>query len=670
MRRISLALPVLLLAGSLVVPISGAEAIGARTSEAVAVWQHRDANSPTGWDVWYSALGRTNVFDPPSTLAWHATGGPVAQAAPIARIAGDDKNPHVSTRNNVTFAVWQHAPGTGASPGDYDIFFSRFNPATGVWTAPAAIATLAGSDFDPNIAVDSGGNAVAVWVHRNATGTREMYSSVFSGTWSAPAPIGASGGQASLPEVSLVSVSAVGGALSNRAVAAWSDVPPGLATHRMYYSVFNGLTWSAPGQIEAPGPIPLSINNVGFANYSGTEPDPFGAFGRLGVTGDGLGNAFVIWGGGPTILGFFSPGIVGAFLNVATNTWTAMTTPFGGRFIGVGGCENPDDALTTGLGDFLGIFSFAGFLEHTRRVSGGFTSETFSYNHVLNDQRPSNAAVSATDMISVNWGAPMGPGSEIIWSRAALTPSATSWVPAANLVPGGLAGEDMFPEMSSGFNPTLVSADAYTVDLRIDGVPTPPGPVRIRTLADARIDGPGSDADQVEIVTLPMGLGEIVVGRNESTGAVNLTATPPRQTSGASATIERATLLGGMIQAEALRAQSGGSRIGAGAPSTTDAGSHIARLEVAGNPVLVPATGLVVPLPGGIGTLSVFEQVTAGGPGHAEREVRALHLQVSVAGHDIDLIVASAYAGVSTGPILSARRDTTPTFEPPLPTVP
>lgn len=441
--------------------LPNASAFGGLTDEAVTVWQHRE--SPEGWDIWYSALGRTG---PSAPLTWHATGGPVPEAAPIAIESGDDKNPHVSINAGVTLAVWQHAHGTGSSPGDWDISYAQLNGATGVWTTPAHIAVLTGDDYDPNVAVDSNGNALAVWVHRNADGSRQLFYAVKAGaSWSTPAAVGLSNGQVSLPEVSITSIASIPGPLAHRAVAAWSDLSPVTGTHRMFYSIFDGVSWTPPAEIEslATGVTP-SIFDVGFANYVGTDPDPYGAFGRAGVTADGIGNAYVVWGGGPNQLGIGSPGVVGAILNVGADTWTPMLTPFGGRFIGIGGCENPDDAMTTATGDFVGVFNFAGIIEHTFRTGGAFTPESFSYDSELLDFRPSNAGLSATEMVGVNYGASSfvatpapDPLSDIIFSIAAVTPgSSVTWAGAQHLVPGGLPGEDLFPEVASGFAGAII----------------------------------------------------------------------------------------------------------------------------------------------------------------------------------------------------------------------
>lgn len=439
-----------------------AAAFGGLTDEAVVVWQHRDGTTG-GYDVWYSALGRPNPGDPTSSLKWHAAGGPVPEAAQIANLPGDDKNPHVSINAGKTIAVWQHAPGTGSAPGDWEIFWSQLNAGTGLWTPPDEIAHLTGDDYDPNITIDSNGNAVAVWVHRQADGSRQMFYSVKTGSgWTTPAAIGPSNGQVSLPEVSVTAVSG-GGPLQHKVVAVWSDVvAPLSATHRMFYSIFDGTSWTPPAQIPTEVPVP-AIANVGFANYMGTDPDPYGATGRDGITADALGKAYVMWGGGPVRQGFFSPGVVGAILDVAADTWMPMLTPFGGRFIGIGGCENPDMAMTTGTGDLLGVFNFAGFIEHTFRTGGAFTPEAVSYNSELWDERPTNAGLSATEMAAVNWGTesstgPAGPLSDIIFSVGTVMPGmSVTFAGAQHLVPGGLPGEDLFPELASGFAGAIIA---------------------------------------------------------------------------------------------------------------------------------------------------------------------------------------------------------------------
>lgn len=434
----------------------------ATTNEAIAVWQHR--NTGADWDVNYSILGRPNVGDPATALSWRSIPGPAA-AAPIAVLPGDDVNAHVhtDTMTGTTIAVWERA--TGGATGR-DIFFARFTGggSTG-WTAAAAVASPLGDDFDPAVALDTDGTGVAVWIHHEATGAKSVQSAFFNGTsWGTPVSVGSSVNP-SIPEVTFSSVNSVaGGSTTHRAAAIWSDEiggnpdPCGGTTHRMFFSVWNGLVWSAPAQISTAtctdGSDPQTI--VGSAGSADYMLDTLPAYTRAGIAADSTGKAYATWGGPRKQTCQASPGVVGAILDVAAASWSPMCNPFGGAFIGSGGCESPDMNLTSGAGDVIGVFDFACFIEDTRRVAGTFTIEAFSYNSSACDLRPSNAPI-VDRMVAVNWGdsSAVGNPSEIFWSAALLgTPanandSALTWSAPAAIEPNGLAGEDRYPELAS-----------------------------------------------------------------------------------------------------------------------------------------------------------------------------------------------------------------------------
>lgn len=245
-------------------------------------------------------------------------------------------------------------------------------------------------------------------------------------------------------------------------------------------------------------------------------------------------------------------------------------------------------------------------------------------------------------------------GLHVMWSMEAFEPRRAH----AFEVPFGSCGLGGTP-----FGTTAL-ADAYTVNLTVDGTPEP---VRVRTLADARVGPSGGASSEIVEAVLPGGLGEVVVGRNQAEAAVP-SVDPPQASASASATIVRASLLGGMVEAEAVRTASASS-IGAGAASSTDVGTRLARLVIDGQEQVVPQQQATYPLPGGLGTVTLFEHLSAGdGSTFSELEVRALHLTATLpGGESADLVVASAYSGVTDGfTALTPRPPTTPAIEPDL----
>lgn len=150
--------------------------------DAIAVWQHIDVKD---WDIWYS------IWDETSGRWWTPTG---AEAAPIPmppHAYGDDIDPAIAfdhRRNCI--CVWSHQ---NATTGDYDIWFSRWIDPLRTWTTPEPVATIKGNDYDPAIAFDENGWAIAIWVHGFLNGTRVMYYSLCNGTHWGPAGLLARG---------------------------------------------------------------------------------------------------------------------------------------------------------------------------------------------------------------------------------------------------------------------------------------------------------------------------------------------------------------------------------------------------------------------------------------------------------------------------------------------
>jgi WD40 repeat protein len=83
--------------------------------------------------------------------------------------------------NDQAFAIWSSAPSTGLTAAsdinailsaieNANIRFSRLNNGTGVWSAPANVASLTGRDEQPSVAADASGGLLAAWINDNGMG--------------------------------------------------------------------------------------------------------------------------------------------------------------------------------------------------------------------------------------------------------------------------------------------------------------------------------------------------------------------------------------------------------------------------------------------------------------------------------------------------------------------
>ncbi|MBI1853280.1 MAG: IPT/TIG domain-containing protein [Planctomycetes bacterium] len=408
------------------VAITGAAAARAASDDAVAVWQHRDA-STGGWDVFYSVL-EVNSF---AGLEWHANGSDLVD--PVSSLPGDDVNPAVAfAPTGGALAVWEHDTENAAITTD--IWYSVFDGST--WSGALPIATLAGDDSDPAIAFDTDGTAFAIWVHDDAV-RKVIYTSRWDGSmWTLAAPInpvpGTWPGQAAIPELAFTSqASIVGGTTVHRAVAIWSDLSFGVSQSRVFFSAWNGVTWT-PNQ-----PIPVS---GGRAFEVASDP-----FSRLGLAAGPAGNTIATWGGEATSALIASPGIAGASFDGAS--WTGVSTSAGGDKLALDRAHSP--AISTdGVGGFVVGYSLDGFLEWNSNLGTSFTTEDILGGTGGVDTRialcPIKSGVLAT------WWSQGGafPPSDIFY--ASYDPDTRLWTaPAVQSTPAGLDGDDENPSVSS-----------------------------------------------------------------------------------------------------------------------------------------------------------------------------------------------------------------------------
>ena len=212
--------------------------------------------------VWYRGDGSNDVVQTSSSRDGGVTWSTSEDLSPAGVIA---QNPQVSVDSTGNaIAVWK-----GWNAG-IDVVQSRSSTDGGVtWSTPAAdIYSDGGTAFNPQISVAADGTAYAVWYRWN--GSNDIVQSAWSTdgglTWSTPENLSTDGGTAIAPQIS---VDAEG-----TAIAAWirSDGSNFIVQSRS--SSDGGVTWSTPTE-----------------NLSADVSDAYGPQLRA----YGAGNAIAVW---------------------------------------------------------------------------------------------------------------------------------------------------------------------------------------------------------------------------------------------------------------------------------------------------------------------------------------------------------------------------------------
>jgi hypothetical protein len=209
-------------------PVAALDSAG----RATVVWIQDGLSA--GRNIWYSRFN--GAWSPPALLS----NSPALTYEPALGV--DDFG-------NV-IAVWVQDT-QAASPSIPNIWSARFNPVNGTWNTPARIGTVTLSGFDgterPRLAVNAGGEAVAVWRESRA-GESSIMAARFSAsfvTWAAPLALDASSQYADWPGVAID--------VNGNAQAVWTQKIDAAATNESGFTArLNGAngTWSAPQLIE------------------------------------------------------------------------------------------------------------------------------------------------------------------------------------------------------------------------------------------------------------------------------------------------------------------------------------------------------------------------------------------------------------------------------------
>ena len=149
----------------------------------MAVWQQFDGTFDNIVANRYSA----------ATRQW---GTPII----VDNLDSDAYSPQIAVdRNGNAFAVWEQFDGT-----EYSVFSNRYNG--GSWGTATVIENSAGDAYSPRIAVDKNGNAIAVWYQFDGTVNNIVairYLVGLGGGWGTAAPIGAGVEHAYNPEIAI-----------------------------------------------------------------------------------------------------------------------------------------------------------------------------------------------------------------------------------------------------------------------------------------------------------------------------------------------------------------------------------------------------------------------------------------------------------------------------------
>ncbi|MBF8258450.1 MAG: repeat-containing protein [Actinobacteria bacterium] len=194
--------------------------------QSIVVWVQSDGTANSIWASRYSITG---------------FGEPAAALTLIETWVGQASSPQVAMDNSGNgVVVWVQSDGTADS-----IWSNRYVPGTG-WGTATLIETGAGQASSPQVAMGNSGNATAVWVQSDGTADSIWSNRYVPGTgWGTATAVEAGAGKASSPQVAMN-----GG---DNAVAVWIQFD-GTADSIWSNRYVPGTGWGMPTLLETgPG---------------------------------------------------------------------------------------------------------------------------------------------------------------------------------------------------------------------------------------------------------------------------------------------------------------------------------------------------------------------------------------------------------------------------------
>jgi hypothetical protein len=214
-----------------------------------------NGNAVAVWQLLYSG--------PSSIYANHLSAGIWGTATKIDAGTGDAYFPQVAMDNKGNaIAAWQQIDSSGHS----SIYANRYS--AGVWGTAKLLDTATGEAGSPQIAVDSSGNAIVVWV-QNLSDSQSPFDTFArrftAGVWGAVDRLSYGYDDASDPHIAMDN--------NGHAIAVW------VQSDLIYAAKLSAGAWSSSGLWSDSSPIELF---VGVASYPN-------------VVMDSNGNALVVW---------------------------------------------------------------------------------------------------------------------------------------------------------------------------------------------------------------------------------------------------------------------------------------------------------------------------------------------------------------------------------------
>ncbi len=342
---------------------------GAHDAQSPQIAVDRNGNVTVLWERYAETKIVLQSVDRPAGGSWTA---PVD----IGEVSlGPDPEPWIAvdSEGNAT-AVWTKG----------DVIQSAFRPFAGSWEAPIPIST--GESFVPQAAMDARGDATAVWMHFD--GSRYVVESAYKperGEWESPTLVSQPGEWAGNPHVALDA--------DGDSLVAWRGESEGEEFVRAAYRPVGG-SWGEPENVSAEGEQVASVRDA-------VDPD---------------GNAIVAWGG--------ATGKVGGY-EIAR----AAYKPAGGEW------EAPTDLSADGGNSF-----------------------------------PSDVVFDTSGNASVVWQRSDGSSNLV---QAAYRPAGEDWESAVDLSEEGKQGMDAVVVLDAPGDATVADGDATAVWVSAEEVPCP-----------------------------------------------------------------------------------------------------------------------------------------------------------------------------------------------------